>query len=312
MTDQSVNLTNNLPAAYYSTGEGAAFLGDGLDLIRQIPDDSIDLIMTSPPFALVRKKQYGNVNAEEYVQWFRPFSEEFLRVLRPEGSLVLHIGGSWDRGKPTRSLYHLHLLLDLCQRFHLAQEFFWYNPSRLPSPAEWVTVRRIRVKDAVDYVWWLGKSPHPKADNRNVLKSYSSSMQELLRNGYKAKLRPSGHDISSNFLNDRGGSIPPNMLIIANTESNSRYLRRCRAENIKPHPARYPGKLPSFFIEFLTQAGDTVLDPFSGSNVTGEAAEKLNRRWVSFELVEEYIRGSKFRFESGHKRLLDKGEVPYA
>jgi DNA modification methylase len=305
-------LLQGLPEAYYSTEDGAAFLGDGLELIANLPDDSVDLIMTSPPFALVRKKQYGNVDAEKYVEWFRPFSEQFWRVLKPEGSLVLHIGGSWDKGQPTRSLYHLHLLLDLCKKFHLAQEFFWYNPSRLPSPAEWVTVRRIRVKDAVDYVWWLSKNQQPKADNRKVLKSYSSAMLDLLKNGYKAKLRPSGHDISANFQNDRGGSIPPNILIIANTESNSYYLRACRASDLKPHPARYPSKLPEFFIEFLTDAGDVVLDPFSGSNVTGEVAEKLNRKWLAFEIVEEYIKGSRFRFEAGHKRLMAEGRESYA
>lgn len=283
---------------FYQTNWGAAYLGDSLRYLRLLPEGSVHLIMTSPPFALQRKKAYGNVDAAMYVEWFLPFAREFHRVLREDGSLVIDIGGSWTKGLPTRTLYHFHLLLALCEQcgFHLAEEFYWYNPARLPSPAEWVTVRRIRVKDAVDPVWWLSKSPFPKADNRRVLQPYSDSMQELLQRGYKAKLRPSGHDISENFSRDNGGAIPPNLLSIANTESNSRYLRECRKADIPPHPARFPAGLPEFFIKFLTDERDVVLDPFAGSNVTGEVAERLKRRWLAIELVEEYLEGSKFRF----------------
>jgi site-specific DNA-methyltransferase (cytosine-N4-specific) len=158
-------------APLYTTRYGMAFLGDSLDYLRQLPDASIDLIMTSPPFALKRKKEYGNVHATEYIDWFMDFAVEFHRVLKDTGSLVIDIGGSWVRGQPTRSLYHFELISALSDQvgFHLAQEFFWYNPSKLPSPAEWVTVRRIRVKDAVNMVWWLSKTPHPKANNRPVV-----------------------------------------------------------------------------------------------------------------------------------------------
>jgi site-specific DNA-methyltransferase (cytosine-N4-specific) len=221
--------------------------------------------------------------------------------LKPKGSLVIDIGGSWNSGEPTRSLYHYELLLELCRipghKFYLAQEIFWYNPSRLPTPAEWVTERRERVKDAVNCIWWLTKDPHPKADNRKVLQPYSESMQELLRRGYKAKLRPSGHDISTKFSRDNNGSIPPNLLTFANTESNSRYLRACRETGIAPHPARYPAGVPEFFIKFLTDERDLVLDPFAGSNVTGEVCEKLGRRWIAIELIDEYLEGSRYRFD---------------
>jgi site-specific DNA-methyltransferase (cytosine-N4-specific) len=289
-------LTPGRPAPYYSTPYGEAFLGDALQIVPTLPDKSVNLIVTSPPFALQRKKEYGNVAPEEYVEWFRQFQGEFFRVLTEDGSLVIDIGGSWTKGYPTRTLYHFELLLSLCDRFHLAQEFYWHNPARLPSPAEWVTVRRIRVKDAVDPVWWLSKSPHPKADNRRVLRPYSDSMKELLKNGYKAKKRPSGHDISRNFSKEHAGSIPSNLLSISNTESNSSYLTSCRAAGIDPHPARFPAGLPEFFIRFLTEEGDRVLDPFAGSNVMGETAEKLGRYWWAVELVPEYLEGSKFRF----------------
>ena len=116
------------------------------------------------------------MDADEYVSWFMKFAPLFHRVLKPKGSLVIDIGGSWNLGQPTRSLYHYELLIALCQnpeyKFYLAQEFFWFNPARLPTPAEWVTVRRERVKDAVNCVWWLSKTPHPKASNRKVLRPF--------------------------------------------------------------------------------------------------------------------------------------------
>jgi len=283
---------------FYTTQYGAAYLGDALNYLRQMENDSVDLIVTSPPFALKRKKEYGNVEAEDYVPWFMEFAIEFKRILKDTGSLVIDIGGTWVSGQPTRSLYHFELVIALCKTlgFHLAQEFYWYNPSKLPSPAEWVTVRRIRVKDAVDPIWWLSKTPYPKASNWRVLKPYSDSMKKLLQNGYKPKLRPSGHDISDKFLREHKGAIPPNLLSLANTDSNSTYLRECRRRGMKPHPARFPHGIPEFFIKFLTDPNDLVVDPFAGSNVTGEVAERLRRYWLAFEIVEEYLEASKFRF----------------
>jgi len=283
---------------FLKTSYGRILLGDSLDLLASTPDESIDLIVTSPPFGLVRQKDYGNVPADQYLEWFKPFAEHFYRVLKASGSFVLDIGGAWNPGIPTRSLYHFKLLVMLCEEFgfHLAQDFYWWNPSRLPTPAEWVTVRRIRVKDAVNTVWWLSKTPWPKASNRRVLQPYSPSMKELLAKGYKAKLRPSGHDISEKFNVDNGAAIPPNLIAIPNTESNSAYLRYCQEHNLKPHPARYPATLPEYFIRMLTEAGDVVLDPFAGSCVTGQVSERLGRRWTCCELNEEYLVGALGRF----------------
>jgi DNA modification methylase len=288
-----------LPSAFqplYETSWGRAVVADSLDVMRALPGESIDLVMTSPPFALKRKKEYGNKDSHEYVAWFQPFALEVHRLLKPSGSLVIDIGGTWNTGTPTRSVYQYELLIRLTETFHFAQEFFWHNPAKLPSPAEWVTVRRIRVTDAVNTVWWLSKSEWPKADNKRVLRPYSDSMKSLIKNGYKAKLRPSGHDISTNFRRDLGGSIPHNLLQISNTDSNSGYLRMCASKGIKPHPARFPQGLPEFFIKFLTDPGDMVLDPFAGSNVTGRAAEDLGRYWLAVELSPEYLKASKFRF----------------
>jgi site-specific DNA-methyltransferase (cytosine-N4-specific) len=285
----------------FVTDYGRIIHQDALEYMRtSMEAESIDLIFTSPPFALLRKKDYGNVEEDQYVAWFEDFANEFHRLLKPTGSFVIDIGGSWKPGQPTRSLYHFELLIMLCRKlqFHLAQEFYWWNPSKLPTPAEWVNVRRIRVKDAVNCVFWLSKTPWPKASNRRVLAPYSDSMLELIENGYQAKLRPSGHDISNKFQRDNGGAIPPNLLAIPNTESNSYYLRYCKERNIKPHPARFPARLPELFVRMLTDTGDTVFDPFGGSCVTGEVCESLKRNWICCETVPEYIEGAKGRFVS--------------
>ena len=253
--------------------------------------------MTSPPYALHFKKEYGNVAKEAYVEWFRPFGREIRRVLKPRGSFVLNIGGSYNAGMPTRSLYHFRLLLMLCDELglHLAQECFWYNPAKLPSPAEWVNVRRMRIKDSVEYVWWFSKDPMPKADNRKVLAEYSPDMKRLLIRGYRAKERPSGHKITNKFR-DKGGSIPANVIERGNNESNSEYIKRCSEHGLKVHPARFPAALPEFFMRFLTDPEALVVDPFAGSNTTGAVAEQLYRRWLAFELEPKYVEASRLRF----------------
>jgi DNA modification methylase len=284
---------------FHETTLGRIYLGDSLQVLPTLDEQSVDLIMTSPPFGLVRKKEYGNADADEYLTWFRPFASAFKRVLKDDGSLVIDIGGAWIPGQPTRSLYHFKLLIMLCEEFgfHLAQEFYWWNPSKLPTPAEWVTVRRIRVKDAINCIWWLSPSPWPRASNRRVLQPYSPSMKELLRNGYRAKKRPSGHDISEKFSINNGAAIPPNLIALPNTESNSFYLRYCRENGLEPHPARYPADLPEYFVRMLTDPGDFVVDPFAGSCVTGEVCERLDRRWACIELTEEYLHGALGRFQ---------------
>jgi site-specific DNA-methyltransferase (cytosine-N4-specific) len=280
----------------YTTRLGRAFQADALVALRLLPDESITLVLTSPPFALRRKKAYGNVPASEYVNWFLPFAQEIHRVLKPEGSFVLELGGAWNPGKGTRSLYQYDLILRLSSLFHLAQDFYWYNPSRLPTPAEWVTIRRTRVKDAVNPIWWLSKSESPQADNRKVLRPYSRSMKRLLKDGYKVARRPSQHDIGPHFQRDNGGAIPPNLLTVPNTCSNDEYLRLCRSARVPIHPARFPPSVPEFFIRFLTEPRQLVLDPFAGSNVTGQVAEALGRKWLSIEINADYVAGSLLRF----------------
>src|SRR5262249_50268553 len=157
------------------------------------------------------------------------------------------LGPAWKPGSGTRSLYQYELVLRLTSIFHLAQEFYWYNPSKLPTPAEWVTIRRTRVKDAVNVLWWFAKSEEPQADNRRVLRPYSRSRRRLLRDGYEPAMRPSQHEISPHFRRDNGGAIPPNLLEVPNTRSADPYIRRCRADGLPVHPARFPTPIPEFF-----------------------------------------------------------------
>lgn len=285
----------------YLTYSGAAYVGDSRELIAALPDGSINLVMTSPPFALQRQKAYGNKEQESYVDWLAEFAQALRPKLRDDGSFVLDLGGSYEKGVPVRSLYQFRVLLRLCDDlgYHLAEEFYWHNPAKLPSPIEWVNKRKLRAKDSVNTVWWLSKGKWPKADVTRVLAPYSERMKKLIEDPgkfYTPKRRPSGHDISAGFGKDNGGAIPANLLQFPNTESNGRYLDSCKLVGDRSHPARFPAKLPEFFIRFLTDPGDTVLDIFAGSNTTGQVAEAEGRRWLAFEERVDYVAASAFRF----------------
>ena len=305
---------------------GVIIQGDFIDLIESDKDlrdfyGKVNLIVTSPPFPLNNKKQYGNAKGDEYKEWFIKLAPIFSKLLADDGSLVIEIGNAWESQRPVQSLLHLECLFGLVKHpeanLSLIQEFICYNPSKLPSPAQWVTVNRIRTVDSYTHVWWIAKTDYPKADNSKVLRPYSKSMEKLLkRQTYNAGKRPSEHNISAEgFLKDNGGSIahnffemealdekrevrlPHSVLSFSNTNSNDFFLKSCRENGITPHPARMSGGLVNFFIQFLTDEGDLVLDPFSGSNTTGYCAEKLNRKWISFELEENYIKQALIRFQ---------------
>src|SRR5262249_48148635 len=179
----------------------------------------------------------------------------------------------------------------------------WYNPSKLPTPAEWVTIRRTRVKDAVNTLWWFAKTTSPQADNRRVLRPYSRSMRRLLRDGYQPAERPSQHDISPHFRRDNVAPTPPTLLTPRNPPPNDASSPRCRAAGLPLPPARFPAALPDFFIRFLTEPRQLVVDPFAGSNVTGHVAEGLQRYWISVEINGDYVEGSRLRFTDQVKAL---------
>jgi DNA modification methylase len=298
----------------YKTALGRLVLGKAEDVLqaRRYADDldkKVDLIFTSPPFPLNRKKKYGNEQGEAYVNWLAGFAPLFKKLLRPEGSIVLEMGNAWEPGRPVMSTLALKALLAFLERggFTLCQQFVWYNPARLPSPAQWVNVERIRLKDAYTHLWWMALTDRPHADNRQVLKKYSSAMEQLLaRQSYNTGKRPSEHHIGEkSFLKNNVGAIPSNLITLANTQASSDYLNYCRAHKMQPHPARMPSGLAEFFIKFLTKPKAQVLDPFAGSNTTGAAAEKLGRKWLAIEPEESYLLGSRGRFNGLAQKVWD-------
>ena len=288
----------------YSTQFGTMFLGraehalasDALKRHR----GKVQLIFTSPPFPLNRKKKYGNLKGEAYLEWIGSMAPLFKKYLRPKGSIVIELGNAWEPGKPVMSVLGLKALLEFLERgkLHLCQQFVCYNPARLPTPIQWVNKERIRVKDSFTHVWWMGKDERPRASNKRVLKEYSPAMQYLLRSKkYNPGRRPSEHTIGqTSFLRNNGGAIPPNVLTFANTRTNDEYQEYCRQHGLQPHPARMPAGLVEFFVRFLTNRNDLVLDPFAGSNTTGAVAERLARRWIAIEPRADYIEASKGRF----------------
>ena len=293
------------PQVAYTTLLGRAVLGKAEDTLESCVyakdlKKKVDLIFTSPPFPLNRKKRYGNEQGDAYVNWLAEFAPLLKAMLKPKGSIVLELGNAWEPGRPVMSTLSLKALLAFLERgeLTLCQQFVWYNPARLPSPAQWVNVERIRVKDAYTHLWWMAQTDRPYADNRQVLTEYSEAMQKLLKQqSYNTGKRPSEHHIGkTSFLKDNAGAIPSNLLTIANTQASSNYLNYCREHNLQVHPARMPIALAEFFIKFLTKPEMLVLDPFAGSNTTGEAAEKLGRRWFSIEPNDMYLAASQGRF----------------
>lgn len=298
----------------YTTTNGNAYCSDSRDWLQQHPDNSINLVITSPPFALQRQKEYGNKEQHQYVDWLAEFAQLVYQKLCDDGSFVLDLGGAYRKGVPVRSLHNYRILLRLCDEvgFFLAEDFYWHNPSKLPSPIEWVNKRKIRVKDSVNTIWWLSKTQWPKADVKKVLTPYSERMKKLLKNPdkyYQPAVRPSGHDIRKSFAKDNGGAIPANLLEIPNTESNGQYIDACKAIGVKGHPARFPAKLPQFFIRLLTDPDDLVLDIFAGSNTTGQVAEAEGRRWIAIENNLDYVATSAFRFLTKENSVDDLQEI---
>jgi site-specific DNA-methyltransferase (cytosine-N4-specific) len=261
---------------------------------------SVQLIFTSPPFPLNRKKKYGNKTGVEYLGWLRDLAPRLTELLAPDGSIVMELGNAWEPGSPVMSTLAVEAFLAFKEagKLNLCQQFVSHNPARLPSPAQWVNVERIRVKDSFTHIWWMSPTERPKADNRRVLTAYGSDMKELLaRRSYNGGRRPSGHRIGDeSFFKDNGGAIPPNVFVHSNTTSTDRYREYCRERGIKAHPAPMQLDVVRFFIKMLTDPGDMVLDPFGGSNSTGAMAEELRRRWITIEPNREYVAGSRGRF----------------
>lgn len=318
LTDREEDEASSVTEAYH-TDRGRMLVGKIEDALSSPALESlvgtVNLIFTSPPFPLIRKKRYGNRTGEEYLEWLSALAPRLTRLLAPDGSIVVEVGNAWEQGVPVMSTLPLEALLAFknAAALNVCQQIICHNPARLPSPAQWVNVKRVRLKDSYTHVWWMSPVESPKADNRRVLTPYGDDMKKLLKaKRYNAGRRPSGHVISeTGFLTNHGGAISPNVVDLdeadpklpanlmkfTGTAWDKGYRAYCKRRGLEAHPARMQVQLAAFFIQFLTEPNDLVLDPFGGSNTTGFAAESLGRRWVGVEANSDYAEGSKGRFE---------------
>jgi site-specific DNA-methyltransferase (cytosine-N4-specific) len=308
--DRLRNARPGIVVTVYESDRGMVLWATAEAVEARLEAESINLIVTSPPYLLSegRRKEYAGPRTEgEYVEWLAERAAAWHRALAADGSLFLNLGDCWVPGTPTQSLYQERLLLRLVDDlgYHLAEKLYWENPAKLPAPAEWVTIRRVRVTPSVEPVLWLAKGPHPKADNRRVLRPYQEGTKRMIAaggagpGGAGAGRRPSGYEFAADgFARDNGGSIPHSLLSISNTASNDGYLRACRASGRRPHPARFPRQLAEFCINLTTEPGDVVYDPFAGSLTTAEAAQAAGRRWLASEASREYIEGGLARLSA--------------
>lgn len=286
--------------------QGVALWGEAAVASNIIENGSINLIITSPPFPLAWEMPYGNKTEDKYTDWFLPMAEQFYDCLAEDGSFVLELRNTYIKGQPVQSLYIHELVLALCKEigFYLAQEHYSHNQGALTT-TNWVTVKRSRVTNSVNNLLWLTKTPYPNADNRRVLVPYSAAYKkQLSKGGYPAYKRSSGH-VLDKFTKDNGGKIPSN-LIIANSVSNSKYIRYCKENGLPVHPARFSPAVPEYFIKLTTEPGDIVYDPFSGSNEVGRACKLLNRRFIVSEKSLIYLQGSVGQFDSINVKMNEQ------
>lgn len=277
-------------------------VGDCGEKMKEIPSQSIDLVLTSPPYA--DKRDYGSKDAsiapDDYVDWFIPKAKEIYRILKPTGSFVLNISDKVVDGY--QHLYVFELLLKLCKNvgFHLVRDYIWYNPATPPNV--YSRGGYGRTKKSHEYCFWFSKSNEWTFDLDPIRKPYGKEMQKYLDGNGKGdrseNLRPSTHNFNCEKIwANNGGSDPGTVIEIANTSSNDVFMKLCKEKGIA-HPARFPEKLAEFFILSGSKEGDIVLDPFSGSGTTATVAERHNRKWIGIDSNPDYCELAKARIEA--------------
>lgn len=267
---------------------------------HRIEPGSVDLVLTSPPYDIETSKQYGGKRGREYEDWLVARVAAWQAMIADTGSIVLNLGDAWMPGVPSMSIYQERILLRIVDELglHLAERLYWHNPAKLPTPASYVTVRRVRVTPAVEQVYWFAKDPDRcYGNNRNVLRPYSEAMRRTIaRGGTNTGVRPSGYVMNEqSFTADNGGSIPHNIIVASNTASNDGYSAACRERGLPIHPARFPAELARFVIGLTTEPGDVVYDPCAGSLTTMAVAMAMGRRAIATEMHREYLAGGLAR-----------------
>lgn len=269
--------------------------GDCIDVLKQMEDGSIDMIMTSPPYA-DQIKNYGDVvekvKPDAYIDWFLPRAKEFYRVLSPTGSFILNINDKTD-GK-FQNIFVFKLVVELCETvgFHLVRDYIWYNPATPPNVFS--RGKMGRTKKSHEYCFWFSKSDTWTFNMDPIRKPYGSGMKkiiegdEIYRGDRHKNTRPSRHNFDlSHPWKDNGGADPGSVISISNTASNGTLHKICDELQLK-HPARYPEKLVEFFILSGTNEGDVILDPFAGSGTTGVVAKKNGRNFICIDVNPDF------------------------
>ena len=267
------------------------YLGDCLEVLNDLPDNSVDLIFTSPPYADQRKNTYGGIHPDKYVEWFLPISQQLFRVLKPMGSFVLNIKEKVVNGE--RSTYVLELILAMKQQGWLwTEEFIWHKKNCYPG--KWSN----RFRDAWERLLQFNKQKKFAMYQESVMVPTGDWAKSRLKNlSQTDKIRDNSHVGSgfgkniSNWLN-RPMAYPTNVLHLATECSN------------KKHPAAFPQALPEWFIKLFTQENDVVLDPFMGSGTTNIAANRLNRQSIGIEILPEYFEEVKKYFSNNPSNIF--------
>lgn len=271
------------------------YLGDSKEILRQLPDNSIDLIFTSPPYADQRKNTYGGIHPNKYVDWFLPISEQLLRVLKPEGTFVLNIKEKVDKGE--RSTYVMELILAMRKQGWLwTEEFIWHKKNCFPG--KWPN----RFRDAWERLLQFNKAKHFNMYQEEVMVPMGDWAKTRLKNLSETDKKRDNSKVGSGFGKNisnwvnRDMAYPSNVLHLA-TECNN-----------KNHSAAFPEELPEWFIKLFTKVNDTVLDPFMGSGTTNIVSQRMRRNSIGIEIMPEYYEMVKSRIEPVELYLLEPKE----
>ena len=268
--------------------------GDSAEVLKTLPDNSIDLIVTSPPYADQRKSTYGGIAPDKYVEWFLPISEQLLRVLKPSGTFVLNIKEKVVDGE--RSTYVMELILAMRKQGWLwTEEFIWHKKNSYPG--KWPN----RFRDAWERLLQFNKSKKFAMYQEEVMVPMGDWAKSRLKNLSDTDKRRDNSKVGSGFGKnisnwiDREKAYPTNVLHLA-TECNN-----------KKHSAAFPEELPEWFIKLFTKEGDMVLDPFAGSGTTLFVAERMGRNAIGIEIIEEYYKMIKNQLEEPYQPMLRFG-----
>lgn len=272
------------------------YLGDSAQVLQQLPDNSIDLIVTSPPYADQRKNTYGGIRPDKYVEWFLPISQELLRVLKPTGTFILNIKEKVVNGE--RSTYVIELILEMRKQGWLwTEEFIWHKKNCYPG--KWPN----RFRDAWERLLQFNKSRHFNMYQEAVMVPTGEWAKARLKNLSETDMRRDNSKVLSGFGKNisnwvgRNKAYPTNVLHLATECSN------------KNHSAAYPEALPEWFIKLFTKEQDVVLDPFMGSGTTLHAAQKLKRNSIGIEILPEYYQLVKTSFSELNKTVTHEHRI---